>query len=243
MSSAVAPAPVKTRIVIPGAEAKSEREGLHPWQDCGPIAELDALHICPQFAARYPLTLAIVQELHREYVAYGHWRGGGCYLSDIYWHLTEYVKAPIAGYIPYAEPANLDALHTFIKRHMLLQNPVIVEVGRAYNLPQNEAGVNYHFVTLAGIDSDAGYLVLNGDTREALTTAHNIVQAYWASWATLQAAHLCGAIAVKRIVPTPPPVTPTPPPTPPVGDSSSENLTLAQQALSALQTLVAKLGG
>ena len=104
--SAPTAAAVKTHMEIPGAQAKSEREPGR-WVDCGPIAELDALHCCPVYTDRYPLTLAIVQELHREYVAYGHWRGGGCYLSDIYWHLTQYVHAPIAGYIPYAETPDL----------------------------------------------------------------------------------------------------------------------------------------
>lgn len=233
---APAAAAAKTHIEIPGAQAKSEREPGR-WMDCGPIAELDALHCCPAYTARYPLTLAIVQELHREYVAYGHWRGGGCYLSDIYWHLTQYVHAPIAGYIPYSDTPDLAKLHDFVKTQMLAQNPVIIECVRAYNLPHNEAGVNGHFVTLAGIDSDLGYLVLNGDTTDALQTQDNIVPAYWATWTTLTKAGICGAIAVHRVVP---PVTP---PAPPVGDSSSEALVLAHQALSALQALITKLGG
>lgn len=245
-------APVTVHREIAGFRAISEQGH---WLDCGIVAEIDALRACAWFRddgrSDPAMTSGLIKSWHNEYAAsidpatnrprMDH----GTQLHDILWHLTTRhpENSHIAGHIPSVDVPNLTQLRTFIKYHTYHLNPVIVFVSRAYNLPHNEAGVGGHFVTLGGIDSELGYLVANGDTTDALANkALGVnVPTYWATWAQLTAAHVNGAIALDAAWQAP--VVTTPPPAPPAGDSSSDALALAQQALNALQALITKLGG
>lgn len=233
-------------IEIAGFEALSEHGH---WDACAIIAEMDALNICAWAATKFTPpgnVSAQVVSWRAEYLAAINpttrkprfTPGEGTTLGNIYWHLTKHL-AHLAAYIPYSDTPNMDALHTVIKAQMVAGDPVILQVTRAYNLPRNEKGVDVHFVTLGGIDSTAGYLVANGDTTDALASAELIVPTYWATWAQLVAAGLCGAIALDASYkPATPPV---PVVTPPPSSTPSDVATLAAEALSALQKLVAAL--
>lgn len=228
--SAPAAAPASVHIEIPGFQALSEQGH---WDACSVVAEIDALHVCPWNGV--PLAENSINAWRYQYVKNGHWRGGGCYLSDIYWHLG-YIKAHVAGYIPYSPTPNLATLHGFLKDHAVKGNPIIIEVANAAALPHAEQGVQYHFVAIGGIDSQLGYLIGNGDTTDALQKPPGaIVPCYWATWQTLVNAKICGAIAVQRIVETPPP------PDPPI--DTAQALKLAHEAQAALDELVKVLGG
>lgn len=206
------PATGITHLEIPDFVALTERGN---WGACGIIAELDALQVCPWGNISFADPAAIdakAKQWIAEYAAAGRASATGITtLGNIHWHLQ--LHAPhLAGYIPWSATPNLDALHTFVKTHMLLQNPVIIEVGNAAALPNNQTGIQFHFVVLGGIDSTLGYLVANGDTQEALTTTHELVQTHWATWQQLITAKVCGAIAVQRgWTPPPPPDTPLTP--------------------------------
>ncbi len=247
---AASPAAVNIHIEIPGFQALTER---NHWDACALIAEMDALNVCPWASTKFSLGASAisnrVSSWRNEYIAAGRWDlpNHGTSLKNIYWHLTKH-KAHIAGYIPYSDTPNLQALHDFIKHHTLAQNPVIIQVVNAQALPKNESGVASHFVTLGGIDSADGYLVANGDTEQALTTGAFLLSLNWATWAVLVKAQIRGAIALDRSwqAPTPAPTpTPTPTPTPvvPIGladaIASVEN---AQQALSVALTKLQALG-
>lgn len=237
---ATATAPAKTHIEIPGAQSLSERTSpYHPWDACAVIAELVALHLCAW--RNEPLAKNTVWSWRWQYIENGHWskiQSEGTTLEAIYWHLTATaIHAHIAGYIPRNDAPNLAALHAFIKAQMLQQNPVIVFVGNAQALAKNEQGVHGHFVTLAGIDSDAGYLTLNGDTLDALNTTDLLIPSYWNTWEQLVNAQINGAIALQRTVAVPPP--PAPNPTPDMDTLRK----LAGEALSALQGIQTILGG
>ena len=163
MSTATAPAPANVHIEIPGAQAFSEFQGYR--DDCGPNAELMALHLCPWDAS--PLTADGLNSFRWQYVKAGKWSGGTT-LANILWHLQERHAHIRPGMIPYSDRPNYAALHDYIKAECLRGNPIIIEVGNAAALTKNEPGVQYHFVTIAGIDSTKGYLTLNGDTVDAL---------------------------------------------------------------------------
>ena len=229
-----APAANHVHLEIPGFQAISERGH---WDACSVVAELDALHVCAW--RNEPLVENTIDAWRWQYIQAGQWskiQSEGATLSNIYWHLTQTpIRAPIAGYIRYSDSPNLAALHAFLKQQMLAQNPVIIEVSRAYNLPHNERGVEYHFVTLGGIDSDAGYLVANGDTTDAFSKpAGARLPTYWATWTQLTQAGVCGAIALQRVV-TPPPPPPPPPPVPPIG--LQDAITQAEALLAALKAM------
>lgn len=235
MSAAPLAAAANVHIEIPGFKALSEQ--AH-WDACGPIAEIDSLHVCPAFAV--PLTEASIVAYRSQYVAAGHWRGNGCYLSDIHWHLTSVVKAPIAAYIAYSATPNLTNLHALVKTHTYKQNPVIIQVLNAQALPHAEQGVKSHFVALGGLDSTLGYLVANGDTTDAIQGPPGaIVPCYWATWQTLVNAKIAGAIAIQRVVAPPKPPDPTPPP--PI--DTAKALELAREAQTTINELVTVLGG
>ena len=235
-------APTNTHIEIPDFQALSEQGH---WDACAVVAEADALHVCPWRMQAQELSETAIESMRWQYLqaidpATGKPRwtpGEGTTLGNIHWHLSA-MGAHIAGYIPYSKTPDLNALHTFLKSHCLAQNPIIIEVGNAAALPHAEQGVQYHFVTLGGIDSTLGYLVANGDTLDALAgKAGAIVPTYWATWQTLINAKVCGAIALQRTVAVPPP--PAPNPTPDMDTLRK----LAGEALSALQSMQTILGG
>ena len=237
--SAATVAPEKVHLEIPGAQSLSERTSpFVPWDACAVIAELVALHVCTW--RNEPLVKNTVLSWRWQYIQNGHWskiQREGTTLEAIYWHLTATpIHAHIAGYIPYRDTPDLVKLHDFIKAQTLQQNPVIIMVANAQALVKNEAGVHGHFVTLAGIDSDLGYLTLNGDTLDALNTTKLLLPSYWNTWQRLVAAQIRGAIALQRVVtPPPPPSSPPsspPPPVPPIG---------LQNAINQAETLLAAL--
>lgn len=234
-----APAPAVHQI-IPGAQAMSEFQGYN--DDCGPNAELMALHVCPWDAS--PLSANGLNSFRWQYVQAGKW-GNGTTLANILWHLNTRHAHIRPGAIPYSGTPNLTALHAYIKQETLLNNPIIIQVSNAQALTRNEQGVKYHFVTLAGIDSTLGYYTLNGDVLDALGGAHLLIPGYWNTWEQLQAAGICGAISLDRNYkpPTPAP-TPSPTPVPPIGLADAlAALSKAQSDLQAAVNAVKALGG
>lgn len=209
--------PANVHIEIPGFQALSERGH---WDACAVIAELDALHVCAW--RNEPLTSNTVNAWRWQYIQAGHWskiQSEGTTLAAIHWHITETaIHGHVSEYIMYSDTPNLAAIHALLKRQCVAGNPVIIQVVNAQALPNNEAGVKSHFVTIGGIDSDRGYLVANGDTLDAFSSPVGAtLPLQWASWSTLVNAQISGALALDRghIAPTPAPVpTPTPAPAP-----------------------------
>lgn len=194
--TAAAPASLSTTVHIEIPHFTAIYEGAVAWDACGPVANEVAV---AALEGRTPDTGNAAKARARDLAA-GHFTvGGGQPLSGIIWDLQQrgYTALEI---IPYGEPANNAALHDLVKKGALAGLPVILQVARAYNLPDNEANVQYHFVVVGGIDSVAGYLLANGDTKTGIAR-HPAWPAYiptnWATWATITAAGVCGAILVK----------------------------------------------
>lgn len=244
MATTVAVAPTAVHVEIPDFRALSEQGH---WDACAIIAEIAALHACPWATLHSwgdPAGISgLVKSWRNEYIAAGRWTvGHGTTLGNIYWHLA--VKhgwqERLAGYIPYSSTPNMAALRAFIKQHTYHQRPVILFIGKASELADNEAGVSGHFVTLGGIDSTLGYLTANGDTLAGLKSGVGaLIPTEWNTWQRLAAAGVNGAIALDRA--WHPPVAATPPPPPPASNHPPDLHKLAEEALSAIQALQAAL--
>ena len=201
------------------------------WSACGPVANEVALAALTGRKPDVGLCQAIVA---RDTAAHRFAQPGGQRLSDIAWDLGKRgVQKLDVTLVPENGSPDLNALHTQVREAALAGLPVIIEVSRAYNLPDNEGGVDYHFVCIGGIDSILGYLVANGDTLTFIRTRQTWMtadQMRWATWATLEAAGICGAITVHpNDTPPPPPPPPAPPPPPPPPDYQAEIVALQQQ--------------
>lgn len=222
-------------------------EGAVAWDACGPVANEMAV---AALEGRLP-DAGNAQRIRARDLAAGKFTAhSGQTLADILWDLGQRGYNQVE-YIPYSSAPDINALHELVKNATFNRWPVIIEVSRAYNLPDNEAGVAYHFVTLEGIDSALGYLVCNGDTRAAIAAhpgfpACSELACNWASWATLESAGICGAIAVKpkgwtpAVVPAAPPVTP-PAPADPLVSIPLSQLTAMQAQMTQAQTLMTTL--
>ena len=142
--------------------------------------------------------------------------------------------ASIATEWDYAEPFPHDW------HDLLLQNaglkPIVLQVGKAFNLVGQdntghaEAGVDYHFICVVGKCAD-GYIVMDGD--------NNLVEQELAiySYATLEAADICGLLMLDVVgspapapVPAPAPA-PAPAPTPAPAPAPAETDAQKMQAL------------
>src|SRR6185437_16180104 len=98
------------------------------------------------------------------------------------------------------DTVSLDTLRSALIYELARGHTAISFVGRALALPDNEQGVYGHFIAFGGLDSDAGYLVGNGDELEALG-GHGIIPAHWIGWDKLVAAQINGLIALAKVAP------------------------------------------
>jgi hypothetical protein len=213
--------------------------------DCSADAELMARH--PLDGS--PLDAATLNAWWRDYLLSGHGDEHGARLAGIYWHLTASAhkldpgKARVAQYIP-TDSVSLDKLHDTLKAALVRGQTVIVYLGNAQALPDNERNVHGHFVALGGIDSDRGYLVGNGDDVNALG-GKNVIGARWYGWNQLAAAQINGMIALAKVATGTgtatggtTPVTTTEP-TPTVQSEYQEILALRQEIYSLKEQLTA----
>ena len=239
MSTAVA----AVHVEIAHASGHALYEGAVNWSACSAVAVECAI---AGRESRIP-DVGNAKRLWNAMLAAGQTTGGhGATLSQCVWALQSrgYHQLEVLNY-----PANLDALHALLKAAGVAGDPVVLLVTNGQALPDNERGVQGHFVVAAGIDSAHGYLIQNGDTQTAIRgqaiygkwPACSNVPTNWANWATLVAAQVCGAIRVKSN--TPPP-TPTPAPAPEAHQTPpqvTQALAAVEQASVALQTAEAAL--
>lgn len=214
-------------------------EGAVNWSACGPVANEVAV---AALQGRLPDPDNAKAICARDAAAGRFRQPGGQDLADIAWDLEQRGFKQLT-VINYSASPNLDALHALLKEGGLNGWPVILEVSRAYNLPDNEAGVAYHFVVSGGIDSTLGYLLANGDTKTGIRLqpqwpASTHIPLNWATWSTIENAGICGAILVHPADWTPPP-----PPAPADPDAAAEATKIAalKSQFTQVQTLVASI--
>jgi hypothetical protein len=105
----------------------------------------------------------------------------------------------------YAEPFPHD-WHSILLANAAVR-PIVLQVANAYNLwgqdgtGNDEAGVHYHFICVVGKCAD-GYICMDGDNWAIEQT----LSIY--SYATLQAATICGLLMLDEKAPAPMPIPP-----------------------------------
>ncbi len=207
-------APAATTVDIQIADFRALYEGAVEWDACGPVAGEVAI---AALQGRAPDIGRAQQAVARDLAAGRFSRGSGQTLDDIAWDVEQQGFTQLS-IVPYSDTPDLNAIHALLKEGGLNRWPVIFQVVRAYNLPDNEANVDVHFGVSGGINSALGYLVANGDTQTGIANGqyHGWPGAFalplnWATWATLQNAGIAGAILVhpQGWQPAPPPPAPT----------------------------------
>lgn len=238
MTTAAPTAPATVHRVMPSFHALWE--GAVNWWACGPVANEVAVAALEN---RTPDPGNALAAMRRDQAAGRFAIPGGQTLAGIAWDLTQRGYTALTT-IPYSASPNLDALHQLVKLGGLNGWPVIFQVSRAYALPDNEAGVNYHFVVSGGIDSALGYLIANGDTRTGIAMqprfpANTHIPLNWATWPTIEAAGICGAILVHPKGWTPP--APAEPVAPTTESVALTTIAALKAQFAQVQTLMAQL--
>jgi hypothetical protein len=255
MTIATAAAPA-VHVELPHLAGHALFEGAVDWRACSAVAVEGAIAGCQ---GRTP-DQGNARRAWARMVATGHvtrdaqGRVTGATLAHCKWALADRGYTDV-DFIDYSDTPDLEgALHPLLKAALLAKRPVIGIYTNGQALPDNERGVYGHFTTAVGIDSAAGYLILNGDTQTAIAAqaryrqfpACSEVPTHWATWATLKAAGLAGLIAVHPHAAAPAPTpAPAPAPTPPVATATppavAQALAAVEQASQALQAAEAAL--
>lgn len=178
----------------PGLETMPEKDGHG--DTCGPIVVLDYLHV----SEGATLDIAAVDALRTEAINAGLMNVGneiGMTTDQVAALCTRKGISVIknSGY-----QANLDlaVFHADLIAAMLNKQAVIIEVDAAHNLPNNQAGVDAHFILAWGIDSALGYWIANGDTYAALATT-TPSSPVWYSIGQIEAAQPIGYIILPAV--------------------------------------------
>lgn len=163
---------------------------------CGPYAEEEGL---AAQANGETLSWQHAEAIRKRDIVKGWFTpGGGEPIASVYNDLITFESVHIIDYDTYSETLDMNSIRTKLIQFAGTY-PIVIEVAAAHNLPGNEAGVNYHFVTIVGIDSNSGYLVLNADDINALS-GHQTYSGRWISWGQLLAAHIVGMVVFDRSV-------------------------------------------
>lgn len=152
---------------------------------CGIDAQLAYLHV----AKDYDDSLATVDSLRSLAIAHG-WMNTASYRGMVITSIASMLRylgvEPLA-VVPWGQ-INLDTFHGELRNIYTSHRCVLYETHNAAALPGNQPGVQNHFVTIWGEDSQSGlgYYTANGDTEYAL--AHTTpVPPVWYTWTNLLA--------------------------------------------------------
>ena len=188
-------------------KAKAETDGHG--DTCGPIVVMDYLNV--KDPANWPMTNARLDQLRAELISLGFMNVGneaGMTITQIDAALRHYGVTPVK-VVPYDANLSQAQFHSDLILSLVSHQMVIYETSKAFALPRNQGGVQYHFVLVGGIDSTAGYWVANGDTVDALQS-QTAVDPTWVGIGPIEASGPCGYIVLPSldVVVTPPPPPP-----------------------------------
>lgn len=174
------------------SEGMPDSSGHVYWDDCGCVAEAVAL-----YAIGYnTLSSDAAHAIRARDITNGLFTAGtGNTLADIYADITRYEKLQ-AIHIPFANPFDRATAFHLLEQYVGMY-PVIIEVGRAYNLPYSQGGVDFHFVVLLQYQQSGVYTMSNGDDITAVAGAtHPPLRTV--TFDQLMAAQFCGAVILKE---------------------------------------------
>lgn len=179
---------------LPNFKAFREFCGRH--DTCGPNAVVETLaSIDP---SRWSADCTSMNKLVTKMVANGRLFNGGSTMAGLVDQMRdEGYDVTYDPWMHWHSELNLDQLHQLLKDKSGTDG-IVLQVGDAFNLPANEAGVHSHFVAVGGIDSLKGYLIGNGDIPLFRFTG-----ALWCGWGHLISA-LPTAVCIVRTHIAPP---------------------------------------
>lgn len=175
----------------PNLLALSETDGHG--DTCGLIVILDYV----TQAIGLPLTILQLDTLRTKYLANGMFGPNGMTMRQIKEVLNDMGIHEVK-FVDYQANLNFGAFRQDMIDAISKGQAVIWETANAQALPDNQPGVQYHFILSWGIDSNLGYLSCNGDSETALHHG-GVVEPVWYNIGAIQAARPVGYIILPEV--------------------------------------------
>jgi hypothetical protein len=142
----------------------------------------DAFRLIQHAKSGADVTGDTMYNLRNDMAAHGFAVQGGTVMTDLVKYFSQVQGLDVELVNGYGTGAQeWPAIHATLLAHAG-RDGVVIEVEHASNLTNNEGGVNRHYVAIGGIHPVKGYLVGNGDDRNALAAAGGhgkIIPAVW----------------------------------------------------------------
>lgn len=168
---------------------------------CGPCANIACLNAVLRWGHSVDVLIAEMVHRRQQDIDNGLFRAGSGQNLD---ELEASVKLWDPTIVTHKTPMGSDAeaIRQALKAAMLRGNPCVLNILNAQKLPNNEQGVQHHFVAVGGIDTALGYKIANGDYFPFAPE----VPAYWVRWPDILAAQPYGLLEYEmQPLPAPPP--------------------------------------
>lgn len=178
--------------LLPNAEHFSEFQGGYHGT-CGETALATALTCAGNQTDTAAGAIALMLAMTKEMIALG-WASSNGSTTTAHLHDEAHRRGYAtddAHYIPFANQIDPNLLHNILLQFAGVK-PIILEIARAYALPGDEAGVQYHFICVVGV-SPTGYICNDGDN--SAISQHLVTY----SWAQIEAASPCGVLLIDPL--------------------------------------------
>lgn len=179
----------------PGFMAMPETDGH------GDTCGIDAMLAYLAVRHAEPLTLDTVDTLRATFIGHG-WFNGGMTINSIVDAMHGQFGITALKMVPWGAVTETGMRSDF-QQASIARQAIIFETNYAFNLPDNQPGVNRHFCCIWGIDSTLGYWTANGDTLTALRSTSPI-SPVWYTWSNLLAASIQAYAIFPAVVEEPP---------------------------------------
>lgn len=163
--------------------------------ECGIDAALAYLHVKKGYSA----SLAQANALRMTAIAHG-WMDTVAFKGMTVMSiaaLLRYLGVEPTQVVPWGQ-VNLDEFHQTIRNIYQSHVCVLYETHNASALPGSQQGVQNHFVSIWGEDSQAGYYTANGDTLYALEHTTPIPPV-WYTWSNILASEPMGYLVLPAV--------------------------------------------
>lgn len=180
----------------PGLVAKIENDGHG--DTCGPIVIMDYLHLTHGMTLDNPTLDNMRQDLINwglmdtpQYV--------GMTITSLAVALSHHYGVQPIKVVSYNPSLNFAEFRQDLINALTAHQLVIMETANAQALPDNQSGVQYHFVLFGGIDSSLGYYTCNGDTETGLRSGNQTTNPVWYGIGSLSASQPVGYIILPAV--------------------------------------------
>lgn len=180
----------------PNLEAKVENDGHG--DTCGPIVIMDYLALTGDI----PLNNAALDNMRQNLINWGLMNTpnySGMTISSIATAFTHHYGVNPIKVVDYNASLNFGQFRQDLINALLAHELVIMETANAQALPDNQPGVQFHFVLFGGLDSNLGYYTCNGDTETGLRSGNQTTNPVWYDAGSLQASQPVGYIILPAI--------------------------------------------